>query len=59
MAPKYVNTPYMLVTDGDYPYPARCIPEVVSEVMRTGTITTMKYLPNAKYLSRLGETTMA
>ncbi|WP_243671354.1 glycosyltransferase family 2 protein [Vulcanisaeta sp. JCM 16161] len=33
---KYVNTPYMLVMDGDYSYPARYIPEMVREVMRTG-----------------------
>ncbi|WP_243675871.1 glycosyltransferase family 2 protein [Vulcanisaeta distributa] len=33
---KYVNTPYMLVMDGDYSYPAKYVPEMVREIVRTG-----------------------
>ncbi len=33
---RYVETPYMLVMDGDYTYPAKYIPEMVEEIVRTG-----------------------
>ncbi|GAB6945364.1 hypothetical protein JCM14467A_21460 [Vulcanisaeta sp. JCM 14467] len=33
---KHVNTPYMLVMDGDYSYPAKYVPVLIEEITSTG-----------------------
>lgn len=51
---KYVSTPYMLVMDGDYSYPAKHVLELVEEIVRTGgadeVISVRRPLPGSQRL---------